>query len=113
MKFYDKYGDLHYTMLGALSANLFGKSKISIKAKNVEEIEEDKPIEVMYQSNEISDMEVTGIIRSMMDKLDEPLDAFVKGELNSHIGMTKMINAITGVLAAEIRDKPRVFEYNA
>lgn len=114
MKFYDKRGDTHNTMIGMMSANLVnvfrgknGSSKLDGVAHRAER-ELDQFMERVDQSEFTKD-EIEVLVSSMIHQLDAPIKSFLKGELNFEIGERKFFEAMFMVIGTELKKNPNRF----
>lgn len=114
MKFYDKRGDTHNTMIGMMGANLVnafrsknGTSKLDEVAHRAER-EFDRFMERVDQSEFTKD-EIDVLVSSMIHQLDAPIKSFLKGELNSEIGERKFFEAMLMVIGTELKKNPTRF----
>lgn len=113
MKYYDKQGGTHKSMIGALGANITNKfkgTKVGDKIEQTTRRAEDAIDEMIDNQNPYSKDEITVIVSSMMHQLDEPIKCLLKGNLNSEIGEMKFLEMVFGVFGVELYENPVRFE---
>lgn len=114
MKFYDKCGETHNTVIGMMSANMVnalrgknGTSKLN-KAAHRAEQEIDQFMEKINLTEFTKD-EIDVLVSSMMHRLDDPIKSFLKGDLNSEIGERKFFEVMFIIIGDELKKDPARF----
>ena len=104
MRVYDKQGNTHLTRIRAMGANISHKLHANNRAHDSGKVgryvEEglDKIAESIDQANSLTDTEINDIVSSMMRDLNDPIQSFIKGELNSELGEKSFIEAVIKVI---------------
>lgn len=115
MKYIDKRGNFHKTRIAMYCANFNRILDKHTKPdpeydKLCQDLEEEWDAFLdMVKNHELSDAEVDMVVASMMHRLDDPIQSFLKGDLNSEIGERKFFEMMFMTVWDEFKKNPGRF----
>jgi len=106
MKFYDNCGNTHKSMLGAIGANaanrLKGKKGGACKFDGAGR-RADEQMDQITDPKQLNDEEMVEFVNSIIEKLNDPIEDYVSGKINSTMAEEVFFRTIFGTIAASIQ----------